>query len=108
MQGQTNIRKEVYIRPYLDDKGTLADYKVRVDFVGRQSSALRLSEAKAGQNGGFTDNQRVGYPLIEKFGGEFAGGRGGGAVYPKGTVIPPTKIDVYRPGPGNTVVRGGI
>jgi RHS repeat-associated protein len=108
VEGQTDMRKEVYIRPYVDDQGTLAKYRVRMDFVGKQGTALRLSEAKLSLTDGFTKNQLKGYPLIEKYGGEFVGGKGGGAVYPAGTVIPPTKIDVYRPAPGGAIAKGGI
>jgi RHS repeat-associated protein len=111
VEGQTGLREQVTIRPYIDDKGTLADYSVRIDYLGRQNNQLRLSEAKVSSTGGFTKNQVKGLPLVEKYGGEIRGEQGG-AAYPAGTVIPPTKVDVYRPGPGGpvqgSIQKGGI
>jgi RHS repeat-associated protein len=109
VEGQTDIARQVTIRPYQDAAGTLAprNTQVRADNLGRQATAIRLTDAKATGTAPFTPNQTRGYPLIEQYGGVVVGSKGG-ALYPAGTVIPPTKIDVYRPGPNNTIIKGGI
>lgn len=108
-EGQTNIARQVTIRPYVDNEGTLAplNTRVRADNLGTQGGGIRITDAKATGNAPFTPNQTRGYPLIEQFGGVVVGNKGG-AMYPAGTVIPPTRIDVYRPGAGGTIVKGGI
>jgi RHS repeat-associated protein len=109
VEGQTDIARQVTIRPYQDAQGTLApmNTRVRADNLGRQSGAIAITDAKASGAAPFTANQQRGYPLLEQFGGVVVGNKGG-ALYPAGTVIPPTTIDVYRPGPNNTIVKGGI
>jgi RHS repeat-associated protein len=109
VEGQTDLARQVTIRPYQDALGTLApsNTRVRADNLGRQATAIRITDAKATGTAPFTLNQTRGYPLIEQYGGIVVGNKGG-ALYPAGTVIPPTKIDVYRPGPNNNIVKGGI
>src|SRR5262249_10120188 len=104
VEGQTNIREQVSVRPYTDASGTLADYRVRLDMLGQGGGGFRISDAKSGA-GGFQPNQGKGSPLIEKYGGVVVGSKGG-ATYPAGTVIPPTQVDVYRQGAGGAIVKG--
>lgn len=107
VEGQTDIRAQVSIRPNIDANGTPAPYRVRVDFLGLEGGDLRISDAKASATAPFTARQTTGYPLIEQFGGTVVGTKGG-AAFPAGTPIPPTRIDVYRPGPGTSILKGGI
>lgn len=58
---------------------------------------LLLTEFKSSPTAGFTPNQTTGYPLIQQSGGQIIGGNGG-ALYPAGTQIPPTPVNVLRPG----------
>lgn len=109
VEGQSDVVEQVTIRPFRDAQGTLAprNARVRADFLGRDATAVRVTDAKASGSAPFTANQTRGYPLIEKYGGVVVGSKGG-ALYPAGTIIPPTKIDVYRPGPGSAIIKGGI
>lgn len=94
---QTNIQDQVSVRPYLDN-GDLADYRVRLDAISRDdTNTLRLTDFKSSESAGLTPRQTTGYPLLENNGGQVVG-NGGGADYPAGFQIPPTKVDVLRPG----------
>jgi hypothetical protein len=94
---QTDVQSQVSIRPYTDS-GELADYRVRLDALGRDEAGnLHLTDFKSSDTAGFTPNQQTGYPLIEKYGGQVVGNNGG-AAYPAGFQIPPTQVDVLRPG----------
>ncbi len=95
---ETNVQTQVAVRPYTDAQGTLADYFVRVDAIGEnQSGDVVLSEFKSSPDASFTANQNKGYPLIGLYGGQVIG-ENGGSIYPAGTVIKPSPVQVYRPG----------
>ncbi|NPD68585.1 hypothetical protein HN018_01740 [Lichenicola cladoniae] len=94
---QTNIQDQVSVRPYLDN-GDLADYRVRLDAISRDdTNTLRLTDFKSSESAGLTPRQTTGYPLLGNNGGQVVG-NGGGADYPAGFQIPPTNVDVLRPG----------
>lgn len=109
VENQTAIARQVTVRPYVDAHGTLAprNAQFRLDNLGRQGTAFAAADAKSSATAPFTPNQTRGYPLFQQFGGVVVG-RAGGTQYPAGTVIPPTQVDVYRPGPNGTIVKGGI
>jgi hypothetical protein len=94
---QNNVEDQVSVRPYTNT-GELADYRVRLDAIGSDDAGnMKLTDFKSSDTAGFTPNQRTGYPLLAKYGGVVVG-NSGGESYPAGTVIPPTKVDVIRPG----------
>ncbi|WP_419728009.1 hypothetical protein [Lichenicola sp.] len=94
---QTNVASQVSVRPYTDD-GELADYRVRLDAIGQDdTNTLRLTDFKSSDTAGLTPNQTTGYPLLENNGGQVVG-NAGGPDYPAGFQIPPTKVDIVRPG----------
>jgi hypothetical protein len=94
---QDNVADQVSVKPYLDN-GELADYRVRLDAIGTDESGdIALTDFKSSETAGFTPNQTEGYPLLERNGGEVVGAKGG-QLYPAGTQIPPTPVDILRPG----------
>lgn len=96
-QTQTDVQSQVSVRPY-DDSGNLTPYRVRLDAMGSDSDGnLHLTDFKSSDTAGFTPNQDSGYPLIERNGGQVVGNNGG-ASYPAGFQIPPTPVDILRPG----------
>lgn len=72
--------------------------KVRLDAVGKDNAtgATKLSDGKASDTAGLTPNQTVVYPELETHGGTVVGK--GKPPYVGGTSIPPTKVDILRPG----------
>jgi RHS repeat-associated protein len=87
---QTGIETQITIR-----SAGPSGKKVRLDAVGKDAAGkIRLTDAKASPDAGFTKNQKVAYPELVTHGGTVAG-KGKGA-YPGGTVIPPTAVDVIR------------
>jgi hypothetical protein len=65
--------------------------------LGTDTGSIDLYDFKSSLTAGFTPKQQLGYPLLEKFGGQVVG-RNGGLAYPAGTVIPPTPVKILRPG----------
>ena len=52
-------------------------------------------ECKSSQTSPLTENQKVGFPELEKSGGVIVGeGKPG---FEGGTIIPPTKVEIIRP-----------
>jgi hypothetical protein len=94
---QSNVEDQVSIRPHTET-GELADYRVRLDAVGTdEAGTIRLTDFKSSDSAGFTPNQKAGYALLKEYGGQVVGNNGG-AAYPAGTQIPPTEVDILRPG----------
>ncbi len=94
---QTGVAEQVSVRPY-DQSGNPTDYRVRLDAMGRDDTgALRLTDFKSSPTAGLTPNQAAGYPLLEQYGGKVVG-NSGGTDYPAGFPIPPTHVDILRPG----------
>ncbi|CAH3322921.1 VENN motif pre-toxin domain-containing protein [Enterobacter roggenkampii] len=89
-QGMTDSAREVTIK-------TGSGVNVRVDIMTKDSSGnIFCVECKSSETAPLTPNQKIGYPEIENSGGVIMGvGKPG---FDGGTVIPPTKIDVIRPG----------
>ena len=89
---QTDIETQVTIR-----SSGPSGLNVRVDAIGTENSSggvIRLTDGKASQTAPFTPNQTIVYPELGQYGGVVAGqGKG---IYPGGTVIPPTQVDVIR------------
>lgn len=86
----TDSAREVTIK-------TGSGVNVRVDIMTKDSSGnIFCVECKSSETAPLTPNQKIGYPEIENSGGVITGvGKPG---FDGGTVIPPTKIDVIRPG----------
>ena len=74
------------------DEGT----KIRLDMIGRdQQGNISCAECKSSQTAPLTENQKVGFPELEKSGGVIVGeGKPG---FEGGTIIPPTKVEIIRP-----------
>lgn len=90
--------KEVSVRPYTNEEGDVADYRVRVDSMGINSETgdFSMYDAKSSETAPLTRNQRAGYPLIGQYGGVVVGNNGN-PHYPAGTVLPPTNVQIVRP-----------
>ncbi len=91
LQGsQTGVVEQVTIK-------TQSGVRTRIDLLGRDSTgAIRCTECKASATAPLTKNQRLGFPEIQQSGGVVVGkGKPG---FPGGTKIPPTKVDIVRPG----------
>src|ERR1700761_3878212 len=72
-------------------------FGVRLDAISRDGDdALELTDFKSPDGAGFTSNQTKDYPLLQQFGGEVVGAKGGN-LYPAGTIIPPTPVTIVRP-----------
>jgi RHS repeat-associated protein len=97
LQGEfNNVVGQVSIRPFTES-GDLAVFRVRLDALGTDTGGgTNLFDFKSSATAGFTPNQRLGYPLLEQFGGQVVGGNGG-VFYPAGTPIPPTPVTIIRP-----------
>jgi len=95
---QTDLQEQVSVRPYINESGELASYRVRLDALGLDDSGVSsLTDFKSSATAGFTPNQTTGYPLIEQFGGQVVGNNGG-VAFPKGFQIPPSPVIILRPG----------
>jgi RHS repeat-associated protein len=87
--GHKNVAEQVTVKPNGGGKN------VRLDNVSKKDGQIKLTDAKSSATAPHTNNQKTGYPEIEKNGGTVVGkGKPG---YPRGTKIPPTKIDIIRP-----------
>ncbi|MCR5599336.1 MAG: HINT domain-containing protein [Ruminococcus sp.] len=83
LKDHPDTQQEVTIRPY-DENGNLVDYNVRVDEINNEF----FNEVKASETAPYTTNQRKGYELLQKYGGEIRGkGKPG---FEGGTKLPPT------------------
>jgi uncharacterized protein RhaS with RHS repeats len=95
--GAGNVNNEVYIRPTLNN-GKPANYRIRADNTvnaGGSKVPTKILEAKGSATAPLTKNQKKGFPLIRKNGGTIETGTGRGKVL---TPIPPTKVQIVRPG----------
>jgi RHS repeat-associated protein len=76
---------------------TESGVKTRMDVVSTKASGeVRLQEAKSTATAPLTRNQTAAHPEIAKSGATVVGR--GKPDYPGGTKIPPTKVEVVRPG----------
>jgi filamentous hemagglutinin len=76
---------------------TQSGVRTVMDVVSKDGSGtIDLTEAKSSATARLTPNQRAAHPEIEQTGATVAGrGKPG---YPGGTQIPPTRVNVVRPG----------
>ena len=84
-------QQEITIRPY-DDNGNLVDYNVRVDEINNDF----FNEVKATETAPYTRNQRKGYELLQRNGGEIRGS--GKPGFEGGTKLGPTPGYTTRSG----------
>jgi len=74
---------------------TESGVKTRLDFAGKESEKVALTEAKGSETAPLTDKQKQAFPEIERTGCTVCGhGKPG---FPGGSQIPPTKVKVIRP-----------
>jgi len=85
----TNVEPQITIK--------VADgTKTKIDFVStNQSGGISLTEAKSSATASLTKNQKVAFPQIAQSGGVVVGA--GKGIYPGGTIIPPTTVNIVRP-----------
>lgn len=84
-------QQEITIRPY-DDNGNLVDYNVRVDELNNDF----FNEVKASETAPYTKNQKQGYELLQRNGGEIRGA--GKPGFKGGTPLGPTSGYTTRNG----------
>jgi Tfp pilus assembly protein PilX len=92
-----NFVEEVSIRP--NTATGQASFKIRADGLGRNPNTLSIDllEAKASELAPLTKNQKLGFPLLQQYGGTIVGAKGG-VNYPAGTLINQgTTVQVFRP-----------
>lgn len=69
--------------------------RVSLDAVGTDAGgAIRLPDGKASASAPLTPNQTVVYPELPVYGGKIVGQ--GKEPFTRGTVIPPTRVDIIR------------
>jgi hypothetical protein len=74
---------------------TKSGTKTRLDFLGRDGDSIVPTEAKSSATAPLTSKQKIAFPEIAESGATIVGkGKG---VFPGGTKIPPTKVDIVRP-----------
>ena len=88
-QTEYNVQQNVMLK-------TQSGVKTQMDVVSTQRSGnIALREAKSSASARLSPRQKLAHPEIEKTGAVVVGkGKPG---YPRGTVIPPTKVQVVRP-----------
>ncbi len=76
---------------------TQSGTRTRLDLMGRDANRkVVCTECKASESAPLTKNQKIAFPEIEELGGVVVGkGKPG---FPGWTKIPPTKVNVIRPG----------
>jgi hypothetical protein len=76
---------------------TMSGAKTRLDYLFRDPStnAIRCFECKSSATARLRPNQVVAFPEIESSGATIVGA--GKPGFPRGTIIPPTKVEVIRP-----------
>ena len=87
---QNNIQTQITVK-----SAGPSGKRVRLDAVGTDAGgSVRLTDGKASPTAPHTPNQTVVYPELQTHGGTVVGqGKG---IYPGGTVIPPTPVDIIR------------
>ena len=88
---QNNVVEQITIRT---DSGV----KTRIDLIGNDASTgnIVLTEAKSSATASLTNNQKLAFPKIAETGGIVVGK--GKAPFVGGTRIPPTTVQIKRPG----------
>jgi len=88
---QNNVVEQITIRA---DSGV----KTRIDLIGNDASTgnIVLTEAKSSATASLTNNQKLAFPKIAETGGIVVGK--GKAPFVGGTRIPPTTVQIKRPG----------
>jgi LysM repeat protein len=92
-----NFVEEVSIRP--NTATGQASFKIRADGLGTNPNTLTINllEAKGSATAPLTKNQKLGFPLLQRYGGTIVGTKGG-VNYPAGTVINQgTTVQILRP-----------
>ena len=85
---------QLYVRAF-DANGNLLPGSVRLDRVGlRPGGGFDLIDYKLSPNSPLTTNQTLHYPSLALYGGLVTGLRGDGIGLPRGTVLPPTPVNV--------------
>ena len=76
---------------------TQSGAKTRLDYLFRDptTNAIRCVECKSSETAPLTPKQEVAFPEIESSGATIVGA--GKPAFPRGTIIPPTKVEVIRP-----------
>lgn len=76
---------------------TQSGTKTRIDIMGTNSSGQVVCiECKSSETAPLTKNQTAGFPEIQQSGGIVVGN--GKPGFPGGTAIPPTTVQIIRPG----------
>lgn len=89
-QSQTNVRAQITIRSNGPSR-----LRVRLDAVGNdEAGAIHLTDGKASSTAPLTTNQTIVYPELPTYGGTVVGA--GKPPFTRGTVIPPTTVDIIR------------
>jgi filamentous hemagglutinin len=77
---------------------TQAGVRTEIDVISTTpAGTTRLQEAKASATARLTPNQKAAHPEIEQTGATVVSKTKAG--YPRGSQIPPTKVEVKRPAP---------
>lgn len=96
--GHTDIAPQVTVRPNVANASGEKPGNVRLDFVSKNDkNEISLTDAKSSSTAKQTNNQKLGYPLIEQNGGVVTGTNGEQFGLPAGTQIPPTPVSIIRP-----------
>ena len=106
--------EQVTLEPFGPDGKPVKNLKtgknleVRIDAVLLPEKAehkIRLLEAKNGPKAPLTKNQRIGYPLLQMYGGRVVSPKMKERGY---STVPPTKVEIIRPANGQVWSKGKV
>ena len=109
-QRRNSAIEQVTLEPFGPDGQPVKNLKtgknleVRIDAV-LLSKKLRLLEAKNGPKAPLTQNQRIGYPLLQMYGGRVVSSKLQVRGY---STVPPTKVEIIRPANGQVWSKGKV
>ena len=112
-QRRNEVIEQVTLEPFGPDGKPVKNKKgenlqVRIDSVLLSEKAerkIRLLEAKNGPKAPLTRNQKIGYPLLEKYGGRVVSP----TLQKRGySTVPPTRVEIIRPAHGQVWSKGKV
>jgi hypothetical protein len=88
--GMRDVSSQITLKPAIGPP-------VRIDFMARDphTGNIRCFECKSSDTAPLSQDQRISFPEIELGGARIMGA--GKPAFPGGTLIPPTKVEVWRP-----------
>jgi hypothetical protein len=96
-KSQGNVAEQLRVRAYGPDGKLLPGY-VKLDLSGN-TGQFYANEYKLSINSPLTNRQAQLFPNLELYGGKIVGSQASNIGYPKGTILPPTLVNIKYFGP---------